>query len=465
MSTLQNSPASLCEAIGSYGPACDAFVTNRESRVLLQDLLSHSVLGGRGNQLEGSSVIIATTDQLIAAAALIELDGNARRIILCPPDLPAEHLPGIVESAQADAIVSDRVIENQERNLASIIYCNGRFVSKGYRSRQAYATEWVLLTSGTTGTPKLVVHTLRSLSGAIGSKPSDGRATWSTFYDIRRYGGLQIFLRAMLTGSSLLLSNSKWPIAEFLSYAGTQRVTHISGTPSHWRRALMSPSARLISPAYIRLSGEIADQKILNHLRQVYPKARIAHAFATTEAGVAFVVDDGMAGFPANTLAHTAGVEMKVDNGCLCIRSARTASSYLGAEHGTLRDADGYINTTDMLELRDARYYFVGRRDGVINVGGLKVHPEEVEAVINRHPDVRMSLVKAKKNPITGAVMVADVVLQSTDTADSNSDRQIREDILSLCREELASHKVPATICFVSALEVAESGKLIRSHA
>ena len=64
-----------------------------------------------------------------------------------------------------------------------------------------------------------------------------------------------------------------------------------------------------------------------------------------------------------------------------------------------------------MLELRDGRYHFVGRRDGVINVGGMKVHPEEVEAVINRHPRVRMSLVRTEKNPITGALVVADVVL------------------------------------------------------
>ena len=58
------------------------------------------------------------------------------------------------------------------------------------------------------------------------------------------------------------------------------------------------------------------------------------------------------------------------------------------------------------------RYYFMGRRGGVINVGGLKVHPEEVEAVINAHPWVRMSLVKSRRNPITGAVVTADVVLQ-----------------------------------------------------
>jgi acyl-coenzyme A synthetase/AMP-(fatty) acid ligase len=155
-------------------------------------------------------------------------------------------------------------------------------------------------------------------------------------------------------------------------------------------------------------------------------------------------------------------VEMKVENGSLRIRSARTASRYLDAEHGPLKDTEGFVDTTDMLDLRNDRYHFIGRRDGVINVGGLKVHPEEVEEVINRHPEVRMSLVKTKKNPITGALVVADVVLRSASGPEGDGDRQIQQDILLLCREELASHKVPATINFVSSLAVADSGKLIR---
>ena len=93
--------------------------------------------------------------------------------------------------------------------MSSFIHCDGKIVPKGYGLPRRYETEWVLLTSGTTGVPKLVVHTLASLAGAIGCEPRNGRLIWSTFYDIRRYGGLQILLRAILTGSSLLLSNAQ----------------------------------------------------------------------------------------------------------------------------------------------------------------------------------------------------------------------------------------------------------------
>jgi acyl-coenzyme A synthetase/AMP-(fatty) acid ligase len=463
MSMLQNSPASLWEAVSTAVDACDPFVSSAETSLLLSDLLAGSVLGGRSQELSGASVLIATTDQLTAAAALIELDGVARRMVLCPPDVLEEYLPSIVESAEVDAIVSDRIINDPgTARVSSFIHCDGKIVPKGYGSPGRYETEWVLLTSGTTGVPKLVVHTLASLAGAIGCEPRNGPVIWSTFYDIRRYGGLQILLRAILTGSSLLLSDPQRSTADFLARVGAHGVTHISGTPSHWRRALMSSSARLIAPEYIRLSGEIADQGILNHLAQVYPQARIAHAFATSEAGVAFDVNDGMTGFPSSVLERTQGVEMKVENDSLRIRSPRTASRYLNVLHGPLKDADGFVDTMDILDLRNERYYFVGRRDGVINVGGVKVHPEEVEEVINRHPKVRMSLVRTKKSSMIGSVVVADVVLRSAPGPESGGDRHILQDILLLCREELASHKVPSTINFVSKLAVADSGKLMR---
>jgi acyl-coenzyme A synthetase/AMP-(fatty) acid ligase len=464
MNMLQNSSASLWEAVSTTIDECDPFLSSAEMSLSVRDLLSGSVLGGGYQELSGSSVVIATTDQLPAAAALMELDGVARRMVLCPPDLPDEYLPSIVRSAEADAIVSDRVIQGPgTARVRSFIHCDGRITPKNYASTDRYETEWVLLTSGTTGVPKLVAHTLASLTGAIDTgKPRNGQVTWSTFYDIRRYGGLQIFLRAMMTGSSLILSSPQKSTADFLARVGAHGVTHISGTPSHWRRALMSSSAHLIAPEYIRLSGEIADQAILNSLAQFYPHARIGHAFATTEAGVGFDVNDGLTGFPSSVLKRTSEVEMKVENGSLRIRSARTASRYLDAEHGPLKDAEGFVDTTDMLDLRGDRYYFVGRRDGVINVGGLKVHPEEVEEVINRHPEVRMSLVRNKKNPITGALVVADVVLRSASGREGDGDRQLQQDILLWCREGLASHKVPATINFVSSLAVADSGKLIR---
>jgi acyl-CoA synthetase (AMP-forming)/AMP-acid ligase II len=233
----------------------------------------------------------------------------------------------------------------------------------------------------------------------------------------------------------------------------------------------MSGDAAVLDPDYVRLSGEVADQPVLDSLRATFPRARVAHAFASTEAGVAFEVTDGRAGFPAEFLGEgkSNGIDLKVSNNTLHIRSGRTASRYLGAADLPIPAADGYVDTGDTVELIDGRYFFRGRLGGVINVGGLKVHPEEVESVLNADPRVRMSLVRSRRNPITGAVVVADVVLAATaDLADRGpADRELLDavklDLLNACRRTLPPHKVPAVLRIVESLELTAAGKMVRS--
>jgi acyl-coenzyme A synthetase/AMP-(fatty) acid ligase len=437
----------------------------RNVSVAVADLVHGTSLGGRLPELAGRSVLVATGDQLTAALALIELDGVARRLILCPPDLAPEHLPSVVIDAEVDAIVTSGQIDaTGELGVRLHAVCHPAIAPLPERPAERGATEWVMFTSGTTGAPKMVVHTLAGLTGAIRRNAGHGEpVVWGTFYDIRRYGGLQIFFRAILDGGSLVLSDATEAVADHLMRLGRHGVTHVSGTPSHWRRAIMSPSARAMAPRYVRLSGEIADQAILDNLAAVYPDARIGHAYASTEAGVGFEVNDGLAGFPASMLGRLpSGVDMKVEQGTLRIRSNRTALRYVGGAAAALADADGFVDTGDIIELRDGRCHFMGRSNGVINVGGLKVHPEEVEAVINRHPQVRMSLVRARRNPITGALVVADVVLRDDGAAGPG---EVEQEILRLCRAGLTRHKVPSAIRFVPALAVATSGKLARTQA
>jgi len=209
------------------------------------------------------------------------------------------------------------------------------------------------------------------------------------------------------------------------------------------------------------LSGEIADQGILNALRAFFPNAAVGHAFASTEAGVGFEVNDGLEGFPVSILNANPNVQMKVENGCLWIRSSRMAASYLGEPQAVGSD-DGFVDTGDLVEQRGDRFHFLGRRSGVINVGGNKVHPEEVEAVINRHPAVRMSVVRSKRNPIMGALVVADVVLASAGGSDNDRVAAIKREILQICRENLAQHKIPVTVRVVPGIDVAAAGKLAR---
>jgi acyl-coenzyme A synthetase/AMP-(fatty) acid ligase len=445
--------SSLWESISAVGRPKSGEFRSRGGAVAIKDLADGSILGGRLESFRGRSVVLAMHEQLATALALIELDGVAKRVVLCTPDVTPEQLAVVRATAEADFVLDS---------------VGTQLVPLTQQRRAHETTEWILLTSGTTGSPKLVVHSFDSLAGALPRSPAAAEPmVWSTFYDIRRYGGLQIYLRAVLSGSPLVLSSGGEPTGEFLARAGAAGVTHISGTPSHWRRALMSGDTARITPQYVRLSGEIADQTVLDNLRAAYPQARIAHAFASTEAGVAFDVNDGLAGFPQELIGNPgAAIDMKVQEGTLWIRSQRTAARYLGASPAPIGADDGYVDTGDLVELHGGRFYFRGRKGGIINVGGLKVYPEEVESVLNTDPRVRMSLVKAKRSPLTGSLVVAEIVLRDSQALNDAQDiEKIKDDLLSACRVHLAAHKVPAMLRFVPALEMSSAGKLVRPSA
>jgi acyl-coenzyme A synthetase/AMP-(fatty) acid ligase len=465
MQQLRLRRRSLRDLISPEDAPSERFITDAQARVAIHDL---AVGGGLDADLElfrGRCVMISTTRQLPAALALAELDGLARRIVLCPPGLSHSDATSVMTDAEVDTIVIDQQGAGKDTGSnARVVTCGDRLVARSLPFDREVETEWVLLTSGTTGRPKMAVHTLSSLIGPFNDGVAMARApVWSTFYDVRRYGGLTILLRALTGGGSMVLSSADESVPDFLTRAGANKVTHISGTPSHWRRALMSAATENIAPDYVRLSGEACDQAILDKLRQAYPDANVAHAFASTEAGVAFDVRDGQAGFPASLIDQSGrDVTLRVEDGSLRIRSSRVATRYLGDHPRTLANEAGFVDTGDMVELRGNRYHFIGRREGIINVGGRKVHPEAVEAVINQHPAVRMSRVSSRASPITGAIVVAEVVVEPSKACGVST---LRSEILRLCQQNLASHEVPVTLRQVPSLDIAASGKLVRNHA
>lgn len=451
-------------AAGIRGP--DDFISDARINLSVAALLAARPSASLTQHLRGKTVLLALSDQFATIAALLHLDGLARRIILWPGDRAQDDFSAIVSAAGVDSVVTTWPFPSGDVGCSSI----GAVAPAPAAIPLRQVTEWILFTSGTTGQPKMVVHTLASLAGHLMNPPATSRprAVWCSFYDIRRYGGMQIMLRALVGGGSLVLSDQTESPARFMQRAAEAGATHFLGTPSHWRRALMTNAYQLISPEYVRLSGEVADQVVLDRLRAAYPSAAIVHAFASTEAGLAFEVTDGLAGFPGELVGAGRLAELRLVDGAIRVRSARNAAGVLNGNLHKIADQDGFVETGDHVEWRDGRYHIIGRRDGIVNVGGQKVHPEEVEAVLNAHPDVQMSLVSARSNPITGAIVVADIVRKTSGEqprAGSMASGKLEDELRAFCRSRLPPHKVPATVRLVASLAVSPSGKLVRLSA
>lgn len=318
----------------------------------------------------------------------------------------------------------------------------------------------LLTTSGTTGKPKIAIHSLSALLGRIANVKSES-ARWLLTFHPASFAGLQVLLTA-LTSESELVGTSVLTVANLADSLQKYQPSHVSGTPTFWRAVLLvlGHGSRDLPLKQITIGGETVDQATLDMLRGVFPAARITHIYASTEAGALFAVKDGHAGFPAQWLDQDIeGVGLRIRDGALEVRSPRTMEKYLTDPIAKVRTEDGWIVTGDLVENIGDRVVFRGRVDEVINVGGAKVSPEEVEAVLLKMPLVKEVRVFGQRNPISGAVVTAEVVV-SSGTDEDNA----RQAIYSFAKLHLENFKVPRIVKFVPEISVNSSGKKNRQR-
>src|SRR2546428_3913091 len=134
----QNDRGSLWNAMSASAHLSDRFLWGAHASVTLGDLARGSSLGGRVEELRGRSVLVATGDQLTAALALVELDGIARRLVLCPPDVPSEHVAFVIATAAGDAVGCDQANPAATaRSVGSVVACSPRIApAASQRHRQ-----------------------------------------------------------------------------------------------------------------------------------------------------------------------------------------------------------------------------------------------------------------------------------------------------------------------------------------
>ena len=442
-------PTSLREALEARSPKDIVCQFGARSLEAGEALSTRLAFGG-----ELKRVALSLQDVCSLVECLAMLDGRATEILLLPaagkhvqasllsdfgPNLAVTDIPGTWDGWTH---LSDLRSEDQP----------SVDVDPGVETR------WVFATSGTTDTPKLVVQTFDSLIRTVRQqKEEHAELRWALLYDPARFAGMQVVLQAIVGGGCALMPDELDPLAVQLAYFVRQNCNAFSATPSMWRKILMTPGHERLNPHILTLGGEIADQAVLDSLRLVFPEARIAHVYASTEAGAGFVVADGLAGFPASLLdTGFCGTSVRVEDGRLMLKNPGRAANYMHAD-AELTDQHGFMDTGDCVTLSGDRYVFLGRANGAINVGGNKVFPEEVEEVIMASGFSRAAKVSAKSSPVLGSIVAAEVVLNEGFSAQDGA-RFIKQ----FCRDRLDAWKVPAVLRFVDSISLGPAGKVNR---
>lgn len=302
-------------------------------------------------------------------------------------------------------------------------------------------------TSGTSGRPKWVAHSVERLTATIAAGKE--RTTWMLSYNPSSFAGVQVILSAMAGGHRLICPERGASPSDLVKLAAQHRASHLSGTPTFWRSFLRASRGMKLQLRHLTLGGELADQSTLDELARHFPQARIRHIYATTEMGVVFNVQDGKAGFPQPWLNGELpnGLRLEISTEGTLLISRR--EPYLG----TLPRS---WDSRDVVEVKGERVYFKGRADTMINVGGHKIYPEEVEehllalAIIS---DVRVS---AHASPITGHILTADIVADQL-LEPSQVRLQIQAHLQALPR-----HARPAVLRLRDQLPVGGTGKKVR---
>lgn len=419
-------------------------------------LLKEELLSCRPVAEAPKDIVVSILAQDKLLRVLSAFDGRCDSILLLSDALAPDDVCQFAARTGAPVVISDRTDLSGAVHPDAIVSVD----PEGHAPPCDGTTEtaWLLTTSGTTGTPKIVAHTLAGLTRTVRKVATDRSApVWGLTYEATRFAGLQVILQAICGGGTLVAVPGGISIGERLQSFCQLGVTHISATPTLWRQFLMHPESRRLAVQQVTLGGEIADQQLLDTLRSRFPDAHVTHIYASTETGVGFSVQDGREGFPKSWLVDPPGpFGLRIVDGMLWVRSGSTGESYLDGKFE--QDDDGYVNTLDRVAENDDRIIFLGRATGAVNVGGAKVFPEYVENLLNQNDTIALSHVAGRKNPFSGSILVAKVVPKTW----PDDEAAYKKEILRYCGQMLPPEAVPAVITLVREIDVNASGKLTR---
>ncbi|GAB1510918.1 AMP-binding protein [Actinophytocola sp. KF-1] len=342
--------------------------------------------------------------------------------------------------AAAARVDDDMAAELRADGFAIVRWTGGEPVVENRPARSPAPGRLWLLTSGSTGRPKRVAHTVASLTTVRGAQTP---RVWLCAYSPGTYAWWQMVTLAMAHPDQHLVAVDPADLDTWPELAARHRVTAASGTPTFWRRTLHQDAGALsrVPLEQITLGGEPVDQAILDQLTELFPHARVSWIYASSEVGASIVVHDGRAGFPVEWLDRADGVTLSVAGDELLVGSPHRAEGM-----------DALVRTGDRVRIADGRVHIVGRLGAdEINVGGAKVSASAVRDVLNSHPGVVWAGVRARRAPLVGQVVVAEVV--------PGPDGPGEAELVAWCAARLEEPAVPRLIRFLDRVPVKETLK------
>ncbi len=302
-----------------------------------------------------------------------------------------------------------------------------------------------IFTSGTTGQPKEVKHSIKNLLRGIKIGEKFNGKIWGFAYNPTHMAGIQVFFQAINNKNPLINifnKNRKFIFDKISTY----KITHLSATPTFYR--LLLPFEQTFKEVErVTFGGEKSSETLYNSIVSIFPNARITNVYASTEAGTLFATHGDNFQIPED---YRAKIEVIDDE--LYIHKSLLGYSTTYSLKGDFYPSGDLIEWVDK---KNSIFKFKSRKNELINIGGYKVNPQEVEEIIRSFTGVIDVLVYGKANSVLGNILCADVVRELS--SDLN-EKYIRKKLSGL----LQDFKIPRRIKFVETLNMTRSGKMKR---
>lgn len=310
----------------------------------------------------------------------------------------------------------------------------------------------ILFSSGSTGKPKAMIHNLDNLIDSYKDKRGK-RLVFLIFLMFDHIGGLNTLLNCLSMNVAMVFPESREPdhVAHLIE---KYKVNILPASPTFLNLMLIGECPShfdLTSLRMITYGTEPMPESLLIKLKDAFPKVKFLQTFGTSETGIS--ATSSYSSTSTFLKIDDPNTEYKIINGELWLRSKTQIMGYLNSSMERFTD-DGWFKTGDMVEEKDGYIKIIGRNSDIINVGGEKVLPSEVESVLFQMPHVNDCIVYGEGNPITGQMVVAKV-LYDEDIKNSELKRQV----VAFCSDKLTRYKIPAKVIKMSESEFTERFK------
>ena len=314
----------------------------------------------------------------------------------------------------------------------------------------------ILFSSGSTGAPKAMIHNLDTLVDSYGDKKQK-QINMLVFLMFDHIGGINTMLNILSMNATMIIPQNR-NADDICQLIEEYKIAVLPSSPTFLNLILINRSYEkydLSSLRMITYGTETMPEGLLGRLKAVFSKVRFLQTFGTSETGIA--ATSSKSSSSTFMKIDDENLEYKIVDNELWLRSKTQILGYLNRSMESFTN-DGWFKTGDLVELDNEGFIkIIGRNKEIINVGGQKVLPSEVESVLLGMDEIEDCLVYGEQNAITGQSVSCDVVLKSGVEADG-----FKILVRKFCKDKLDSFKIPTRVNVVQKTEFTERFKKSR---